>query len=661
MVPKIAISYRRSDSQDITGRIFDRLRQHFGKDAVFRDIDNIRPGIDFRVQISEALQTTDVLLVVVGPKWFGRAKGADSRIDNKADPVRIEVETALQRDIPVIPVLVGSTKMPTTDQLPDGLKDFAYRHAVTVDGGRDFDHHLEGLIRALDGILDAKANSKVATDEPAIRTTQSLGVPSLNILDAAPDSSVAGHVGPSSATTLQTESPKAKTPDSAALVRLIWPQGRMGRVFRVVLVAVLALVAAAAIFERVQVAENSRRAAESQFEVARKAAEAKAAEDVRKAAAAKAAEDARKAAEAKAAEDARIAAEAKAAEDVRKAAAAKAAEDARKAAEAKAAEAKAAEAARKAADARAAEDARKGADAKAAEAARKAADAKPDLETLRKAAEAGDVDAMVSLASRYFDHKGETYDFAEAMRWWKRAANSGNSSAMRVVGFQSSDPQEALRWYRKAAEAGDGQAISDLPDVSKKANVTMDVQEEARWRLAACKVAKWLTCYLTPNNSGSLRVGVRQAVQDLLRSAGVYRGPSTGEFDEATLSALKDYYAKAPDMPPKALPDTPQPRSAARGQGVQENLPSPTSVESLSETKWSGTANSDPFEVEFNADHTLKYGGVSYANWSQNGKVVHMEMNHQYSIYDGMIEGNQMKGTARNQNGFSWKWSLTKQ
>src|ERR1700733_1119442 len=98
MVPKIAISYRRSDSQDITGRIFDRLQQHFGKDSIFRDIDNIRPGIDFRVQISEALRTTDVLLVVVGPKWFGRAKGADSRIDNKADPVRIEVETALQRD-----------------------------------------------------------------------------------------------------------------------------------------------------------------------------------------------------------------------------------------------------------------------------------------------------------------------------------------------------------------------------------------------------------------------------------------------------------------------------------------------------------------------------------------------------------------------------------
>jgi len=57
------------------------------------------------------------------------------------------------------------------------------------------------------------------------------------------------------------------------------------------------------------------------------------------------------------------------------------------------------------------------------------------LDTLRKTAESGNVDAMVSLANRYFDHKGGTYDYAEAMRWWKRAAESGNAGAMRVVGY----------------------------------------------------------------------------------------------------------------------------------------------------------------------------------------------------------------------------------
>src|SRR5437879_3344935 len=111
-MPKIAISYRRSDSQDITGRIFDRLAQRYGKSTVFRDIDNIRPGIDFRTQIADALSSADALLVIVGPRWFGRSKGPGSRIDDEADPVRVEVETALKRRIPLIPVLVGGTRMP---------------------------------------------------------------------------------------------------------------------------------------------------------------------------------------------------------------------------------------------------------------------------------------------------------------------------------------------------------------------------------------------------------------------------------------------------------------------------------------------------------------------------------------------------------------------
>src|ERR1700689_549949 len=157
VMAKIAISYRRSDSQDITGRIFDRLAAHYGKDTVFRDIDSIQPGIDFRRQIADALRTTDVLLVVAGPAWLGQGKESATRMENEADPVRIEVETALKRDIPIIPVLVGGMRMPEIADLPASLKDFAYRHAVTVDGGRDFDHHIEGLIRALDRFFAAKA------------------------------------------------------------------------------------------------------------------------------------------------------------------------------------------------------------------------------------------------------------------------------------------------------------------------------------------------------------------------------------------------------------------------------------------------------------------------------------------------------------------------
>src|SRR5689334_21318044 len=151
-MPKILVSYRRSDSEQITGRIFDRLSQHYGKPSIFRDIDSIPPGIDFRDYINDALKETDVLLVIVGPKWLGSKRG-HARIDDDADPVRIEVEIALKRDIRVIPLLIGNTKMPSATQLPDSIKDFAFRNAVRVDPGADFDHHCERLTRAIDRIL----------------------------------------------------------------------------------------------------------------------------------------------------------------------------------------------------------------------------------------------------------------------------------------------------------------------------------------------------------------------------------------------------------------------------------------------------------------------------------------------------------------------------
>src|SRR5262249_52318558 len=124
---KISISYRRRDSDAITGRIFDRLVAHYGPEAVFRDIDNIPPAVDFRKYIGHALDSTDVLLAIVGPQWLGKAEGR-SRIEEATDLVRIEIEAALKKEIPVVPVLVGNATMPDASELPDGLKDFVFRN-----------------------------------------------------------------------------------------------------------------------------------------------------------------------------------------------------------------------------------------------------------------------------------------------------------------------------------------------------------------------------------------------------------------------------------------------------------------------------------------------------------------------------------------------------
>jgi len=168
-VPRIAISYRRDDSAAITGRIFDRLVARYGSDSVFRDIDNIPLGVDFREYINTILAQTNITLVVVGKRWFGARRGR-RRIDDPPDPVRVEVEAALRSGMPVIPVLVEGGGMPNVDQLSDSLKELVYRNGLDVGSGRDFDQHMERLIRNIEPILAQRAEAARQAEEEQRRS-----------------------------------------------------------------------------------------------------------------------------------------------------------------------------------------------------------------------------------------------------------------------------------------------------------------------------------------------------------------------------------------------------------------------------------------------------------------------------------------------------------
>jgi hypothetical protein len=108
-------------------------------------------------------------MVVVGPRWMGGSRHGHPRIHAETDYVRIEVEAALNRHIPVIPLLVGGADMPQPSQLPENIREFAYRNAVQIASGRDFDHHMNGLIRATDKILlSAQTSAAAASADPGI-------------------------------------------------------------------------------------------------------------------------------------------------------------------------------------------------------------------------------------------------------------------------------------------------------------------------------------------------------------------------------------------------------------------------------------------------------------------------------------------------------------
>lgn len=147
----VFVSYRRDDSADVTGRIYDRLVAHFGAHSVFKDVDSIPLGRDFRKVIDNAVAKASVVVIVIGRDWFGQKDGSEKpRIYDWSDFVRTEVAAALEQDKPVIPVLVANAKMPSESELPDDIKSLAFRNGVNVRPDPDFVHDIERLIKGIE-------------------------------------------------------------------------------------------------------------------------------------------------------------------------------------------------------------------------------------------------------------------------------------------------------------------------------------------------------------------------------------------------------------------------------------------------------------------------------------------------------------------------------
>lgn len=156
MLPEhsIFISYRRSDSIYATERIYDQLTSHYGSRSVFKDVDSIPYGADFREHIRHWISRCQVLLAVIGPTWLTVTSDGKQRLDNPEDWVRTEIEAALAQKIVVIPLLIDHAPMPDVKKLPDSLQAISYYNRAQVRPNPDFHHDVKRLIQNLDRILD---------------------------------------------------------------------------------------------------------------------------------------------------------------------------------------------------------------------------------------------------------------------------------------------------------------------------------------------------------------------------------------------------------------------------------------------------------------------------------------------------------------------------
>ena len=149
----IFISYRRDESSGYAGRIGDKFVEHFGEDRIFRDLDSIEPGLDFAEVIKRAVDSTEVMIVVIGRNWVTATDAAgQKRLENPDDYVRIEIATALKRNTRVIPLLVQGAVMPSAEELPDDLAPLTRRNAFELHES-SWREEIQRLINMLDRVM----------------------------------------------------------------------------------------------------------------------------------------------------------------------------------------------------------------------------------------------------------------------------------------------------------------------------------------------------------------------------------------------------------------------------------------------------------------------------------------------------------------------------
>jgi len=182
---RIFINYRRGDDQAAAGRLYDRLLQHFDREQLFMDVDAIEPGVDFVKSLDEQVAACIAFIAVIGPRWLNaRNNDGNPRLDNPTDYVRVEIESALKRDIRVIPVLVDGASMPRPSDLPPSLQALARRNAVEIAHHRfaaDCDDLARHIKRALGVAItpSAPAQLSVSSSVPQEKASAKLSWPQI--------------------------------------------------------------------------------------------------------------------------------------------------------------------------------------------------------------------------------------------------------------------------------------------------------------------------------------------------------------------------------------------------------------------------------------------------------------------------------------------------
>ncbi|MET1081527.1 MAG: toll/interleukin-1 receptor domain-containing protein [Burkholderiales bacterium] len=136
--PRIFVSYRRLEAAGYAISIVESIAREFGEQEVFQDLRRLQGGDDWNQEITAAIQTSKVMVVVIGPAWAGWTVPGTTlpALHREDDPVRREIETAIACRVALRPVLVGRATMPAAGDLPKSIAPLAAVQAIELSDSR---------------------------------------------------------------------------------------------------------------------------------------------------------------------------------------------------------------------------------------------------------------------------------------------------------------------------------------------------------------------------------------------------------------------------------------------------------------------------------------------------------------------------------------------
>ena len=149
----VFLSYRREDAAAYARLLQEQLSKSLPEARVFMDLDSIEAGLDFAEVIGEALDSCAVFVALIGPQWVTLTDDkARPRLYNPDDWVRLEVQTALDRGLRVIPVLVDGARPLREELLPAELHKLARLNALELSYGR-YQYDADRLVDLIQRVL----------------------------------------------------------------------------------------------------------------------------------------------------------------------------------------------------------------------------------------------------------------------------------------------------------------------------------------------------------------------------------------------------------------------------------------------------------------------------------------------------------------------------